>query len=92
MDEAIVLKDLLLVLAEILGAGAVVFGAMFAVHKWVLKQNAQDVEIKSLKEEQRVICYGVLAALKGLQEQGCNGPVTKAIDEMEKHLNKKAHQ
>lgn len=92
MDEAIVLKDLLLGFAEILGAGAVVFGAMFAVHKWVLKQNNQDVEIKALKEEQTVICYGVLAALKGLKEQGCNGPVTKAIDEMEKYLNKKAHK
>lgn len=92
MDEAIVIKDLLLVLAEILGAGAVVFGAIFAVHKWVLKQNAQDVEIKELKEEQTVICYGVLAALKGLKEQGCNGPVTEAINAMEKHLNKKAHK
>ncbi len=92
MDEAILLKDLLLVLAEILGAGAVVFGAVFAVHKWVLKQNAQDIEIKELKEEQTVICYGVLAALKGLKEQGCNGPVTQAINEMEKHLNKKAHK
>lgn len=92
MDEAIVLKELLLVLAEILGAGAVVFGAIFAVHKWVLKQNAQDFEIKELKEEQTVICYGVLAALKGLKEQGCNGPVTQAINEMEKHLNKKAHK
>lgn len=92
MDEAIVLKDLLLLLAEILGAGAVVFGAVFAVHKWVLKQNAQDIEIKELKEEQTVICYGVLAALKGLKEQGCNGPVTQAINEMEKHLNKKAHK
>lgn len=92
MDEVIVLKDLLLILAEILGAGAVVFGAVFAVHKWVLKQNAQDDEIKALKEEQTIICYGVLAALKGLKEQGCNGPVTEAINEMEKHLNKKAHQ
>lgn len=92
MDEAIILKDLLLLLAEILGAGAVVFGAVFAVHKWVLKQNAQDIEIKELKEEQTVICYGVLAALKGLKEQGCNGPVTQAINEMEKHLNKKAHK
>lgn len=92
MDEAIVLKDMLLILAEILGAGAVVFGAIFTVHKWVLKQNAQDVEIKELKEEQTVICYGVLAALKGLKERGCNGPVTQAINEMEKHLNKKAHK
>lgn len=92
LDEAILIKDVLLVLAEILGAGAVVFGAVFAVHKWVLKQNDQDVEIKALKEEQTVICYGVLAALKGLKEQGCNGPVTEAINAMEKHLNKKAHK
>lgn len=92
MDEAILLKDLLLVLAEILGAGAVVFGAVFAVHKWVLKQNHQDTEIKALKEEQTVICYGVLAALKGLKEQGCNGPVSQAIDKLEKHLNVQAHK
>ena len=100
MDEAILLKDVLFLLAELIGAATVVFGVVFAVYRWVLKQNHQDaeikalkeVEIKSLKDEQRVICYGVLAALKGLQEQGCNGPVTKAIDEMEKHLNKMAHQ
>ena len=92
MDEAILLKDLLLVIAEILGAATVVFGGMFAVYRWILEQNKQDVEIKALKEEQTVICYGVLAALKGLKEQGCNGPVTQAINEMEKHLNKKAHQ
>lgn len=85
------LKDVLLILAELLGAAAVVFGAIFAAYKWVLKQNKQDDEIKALKEEQTVICYGVLAALKGLQEQGCNGPVTHAINEMEKYLNKKAH-
>lgn len=92
MDEAILFKDLLIVLAEVVGAAAVVFGVVFSVHKWVLKQNHQDVEIKELKEEQTVICYGVLAALKGLKEQGCNGPVTQAINEMEKHLNKKAHK
>lgn len=92
MDEAIALKDILLLLAELLGAAAVVFGAIFAAYKWVLKQNKQDDEIKALKEEQTVICYGVLAALKGLQEQGCNGPVTHAINEMEKYLNKKAHK
>lgn len=92
MDEMVILKDLLLIIAEVLGAGAVVFGAVFAVHKWVLRQNNQDNEIKSLKEEQTVICYGVLAALKGLKEQGCNGPVTEAINTIEKHLNKKAHK
>ena len=92
MDEAIVLKDVLLLLAELFGAGAVVFGAIFATYKWVLKQNKQDGEIKALKEEQTIICYGVLAALKGLSEQGCNGPVTEAINKIEKHLNVQAHK
>ena len=92
MEEAIVLKDVLLLLAELFGAGAVVFGAIFATYKWVLKQNKQDVEIKALKEEQTLICYGVLAALKGLSEQGCNGPVTEAINKIEKHLNVQAHK
>ena len=92
MEEAIVLKDVLLLLAELFGAGAVVFGAVFALYRWVLKQNKQDDEIKALKEEQTIICYGVLAALKGLSEQGCNGPVTEAITKIEKHLNVQAHK
>ena len=92
MEEAIILKELLLILAEVMGAGAVVFGAIFALYRWVLRQNKQDTEIKALKEEQTVICYGVLAALKGLREQGCNGPVTEAINKIEKHLNQKAHE
>ena len=33
----------------------------------------------------------VVACLKGLKEQGCNGPVSEAIDKIEKHINKKAH-
>lgn len=78
--------------AAILGAALAIFGAIFAVYRWVLKQNRQDEEIKALKEEQAIICYGVLAALKGLQEQGCNGPVTDGIQRMEKHLNKQAHK
>lgn len=92
MEEAIILKDVLLYSAEVLGAGAVVFGGIFALYRWVLKQNKQDTEIKALKEEQTVICYGVLAALKGLSEQGCNGPVTEAIAKIEKHLNVQAHK
>ena len=29
---------------------------------------------------------------KGLQEKGCNGPVTEAINKIEKYLNAKAHE
>ena len=92
MTNAILLKDVLLISAELIGAATIVFGAIFTVYRWVLKQNRQDKDIRDLKKEQTVICYGVLAALKGLSEQGCNGPVTLAIDKLEKHLNVQAHR
>lgn len=73
------------------------------VVRWVDKQKKQDEDIKelrkhheedmaSIKEEQTLLVYGVLACLKGLSEQGCNGPVTEAIGKFEKHLNEKAHK
>lgn len=61
-------------------------------YSWVKKQNEQDEQIKAIKEEQTVLTYGVLACLKGLSEQGCDGPVTEAINTLEKHLNKQAHK
>lgn len=71
--------------------------------RWVDRQKQQDSDIKALrathvadmdgiKQEQRLIVYGLLACLKGLKEQGCNGPVTEAINKIEKHLNQKAHE
>ena len=44
-----------------------------------------------IQEEQTLVVYGLLACLKGLAEQGCDGPVSEAIERIEKHINKKAH-
>lgn len=55
-------------------------------------RKAHNDDIKAIKDEQTVLVYGVLACLKGLSEQGCNGPVTKAIEKLEKHLNVEAHK
>ena len=52
----------------------------------------QDEDIKAMKEEMCLLTYGVLACLQGLKEQGCNGPVTAAIDKIEKHMNQEAHK
>ena len=79
-------------LAATITALGVVFGAIFAVHKWFLKQEKQDKDIKAIKEEQSVLTQGILACLQGLHEQGCNGPVTAAIERIETHLNKQAHK
>lgn len=47
---------------------------------------------RSCHEEQTLIIYGLLACLKGLKEKGCNGPVTEAINKIERHINIKAHE
>ena len=54
-------------------------------------QDTVKAELQSIRDEQVVVCYGLLACLKGLKEQGCNGPVTDALNGLEKHLNKLAH-
>lgn len=77
--------------ASLLAAIGAIFSVIFAVYRWYLRQNRQDTEIEKLKSEQCLLTYGILACLKGLKEQGCNGPVTEAIDKIEKHINKQAH-
>ena len=54
-------------------------------------RKTHEEDIRKINEEQCLITYGLLACLKGLKEQGCNGPVTDGINRIEKHLNKQAH-
>lgn len=48
-------------------------------------------DMRGINEEQTLLTYGVLACLKGLKEQGCNGPVAEAINKIEKYINQRAH-
>ena len=93
----------LITAAAIVGAVVALVSYFSKVVRWVDKQSKQDDDIKalrkhheedmaSIKEEQTLVVYGVLACLKGLSEQGCNGPVTEAIGRLDEYLNKKAHQ
>ena len=84
--------ELIITIASVITAFGVIIGSFTVIHKWVLKQNKQDDDIKSIKEEQKILTTGVLACLKGLKEQGCDGPVTEAIKDIEYHLNKEAHK
>ena len=56
-----------------------------------ITQNHESV-VKAIQKEQTLLVYGQLACLKGLSEQGCDGPVTDAIDRLEKHINERAHE
>ena len=87
------------VIAAIVGIAAAFAGLV----RWVDKQKKQDKDLKDLhdkhdtdmaavKQELSLIIDSQLACLKGLQEQGCNGPVTAAINKIETHLNQRAHE
>lgn len=82
----------IITLGSLIGAGTVIIGGLLAVYRWYQRQNKQDEDIKAMKEEMCLLNYGVLACLKGLKEQGCNGPVTEAIGKIEKHMNQEAHK
>lgn len=101
--EIVITWQSIITAAAVVSAIGVLIGILVKVVRWMDNQKKQDTDIKSLREthvtdmnsmkqEQTLIVYGLLACLKGLKEQGCNGPVTEAINRIEKHLNQKAHQ
>lgn len=83
--------DEIIKIAAVISALIAIGGVLIAGYKWYARQNAQDAEIAKIKKEQCLVVYGILACLKGLKEQGCNGPVTEAVEKIEKHINKAAH-
>lgn len=78
--------------AALLGAVLAIGGVLLSVLRWVERQNRQDAEIKSMREEQTIITETLFAVLDGLKQQGCNGPVSEAHDKLRIHLNNKAHE
>ena len=92
----------IITLAAVIAAVVAIVKYYNKAYDLVKHQKEQDVEIASLKKgmkedmdsikkEQTLMTYGVLACLKGLKEQGCDGPVTEAIDKIDKYLNQAAH-
>lgn len=70
-------------------------GILFAAHRWVITQEQVRKKVKEQLDvqdkENQVLVYGLLACLDGLQQLGCNHNVTKAYAELQKHLNRRAH-
>lgn len=78
-------------IAAVITAITTVFGKYNKMYDFVRRQEEQDKQIKAIQEEQTILVEGILACLKGLQEQGADGPVTDAITKIEKHLIEKSH-
>ncbi len=85
-------------IATVIGIITVISGFFLAIYKWYRKKIADRLDIleskvialeedsKTNKEENSLLLKGQLACLKGLKEQGCNGPVTQSINEIEEYL------
>ena len=89
--EVIINANTLITLAELVTALGVIGGVSLWCMKFVQRSSRQHEERKAIRREQTLICYGLLACLQGLKEQGCNGPVTEAMNRIEEHLNQAAH-
>lgn len=92
----------IITLGSIITAIGVLFGVVFKVHKWFLKQEKQNKEIKELhdlhaqdmkcvNEENALICFALSACLDGLQQLGANHSVPVAKEKLDKYLNNRAH-
>lgn len=78
---------------------AALLGAVSAIAGWIgrvwgryEKLMRYDEDLRAIKEEQQILTLGVLACLKGLKEQGCNGPVSDAVKRLEDFINRRAHE
>lgn len=84
--------ELIIQAASVLTAIGAIGGVLLWCFRFVSRQKKQDRELAAMCEEQTIMCFAILACLKGLREQGCNGPVSEALGKLEKHLNKQAHK
>ena len=78
--------------AAVLSAVVTIFGFVFAIYKWYLKQESQDKDITRIKEENTLIVFALSACLDGLGQLGANHTVSIAKEKLDKHLNREAHR
>ena len=89
--------------AEVIGAASVILGVIVGAYKLYDKlidridalekrMDEQDKTIDRVKKEDTLVIYALRACLDGLHQQGCNGKVTEAINMIDKHINKAAHE
>ena len=92
MGSVTVSADTLITIASVIGALSVIFGVVFAVYRWYLKQKKQDKDIAHIKEEDTLIVFALSACLDGLQQLGANHTVPIAKDKLDKYINQRAHK
>lgn len=81
-----------LALASLITAFGAIFGVIFSVYRWYLRQNRQDIDIERIKEENSLIVYALSACLDGLAQLGAADTVRDARERLDQYINKQAHR
>ncbi len=92
MGSVTISADTIITIAAVITALGVIFGVIFAIYKWYLKQEKQDKDIAHIKEEDTLIVFALSACLDGLQQLGANHTVPIAKDKLDKYINQQAHK
>lgn len=92
MGSVTISADKIITIAAVITALGVIFGVIFAIYKWYLKQEKQDKDIAHIKEEDTLIVFALSACLDGLQQLGANHTVPIAKDKLDKYINQQAHK
>ena len=92
MGSVTISADTIITIAAVITALGVIFGVIFAIYKWYLKQEKQDKDIAHIKEEDTLIVFALSACLDGLQQLGANHPVPIAKDKLDKYIHQQAHK
>ena len=92
MGSVTISADTIITIAAVITAIGVIFGVIFAIYKWYLKQEKQDKDIAHIKEEDTLIVFALSACLDGLQQLGANHTVPIAKDKLDKYINQQAHK
>ena len=92
MGSVTISADTIITIAAVITALGVIFGVIFAIYKWYLKQEKQDKDIAHIKEEDTLIVFALSACLDGLQQIGANHTVPIAKDKLDKYINQQAHK
>jgi hypothetical protein len=62
------------------------FGIAVYVAKLAFRFRRLEKQADHRKEDTKIILSSLLACLDGLHQQGANGPVTKAKEDLEKYI------
>ena len=79
-------------LAALISASIALINYTNKAFLWLHRNTQQQEDLKSVKEEQRILCIAVSACLDGLIQLGANHEVPKAKKALDDYITGQAHR